>query len=132
MGAWIKGAYALQECWSVGNSITADGKAAMGLTQTSAHTALTITNNSTVKSLYVYSGTGNTGTTEHVHFQQAGAANTNPNVKITTAGTGADIRLTGRASAGMGAGTEGDIYFNATTHKLMIRGAAGWETVTSA
>ena len=27
--------------------------------------------------------------------------------------------------------TEGKIYFDSTLHKLRIRGAAGWETVTS-
>jgi len=52
--------------------------------------------------------------------------------KIENTSTEADIHLSPRASAGMGAGTEGDLYYNSTTHKLMIRTAAGYETINSA
>jgi len=58
------------------------------------------------------------------------AGNGHP-IYITNAGTSADIHLSPRASAGMAAGTEGDLYYDSTTHKLMIRTAAGYETITS-
>jgi hypothetical protein len=53
-------------------------------------------------------------------------------IKVVNTSSEGDIFLTPRASAGIGASAEGAIYFNVTTHKLMIRGAAGWETVNSA
>jgi len=132
MGSWIKGPYSLQECWSVGKTITADGASGLAITQTSAHTALSITQNGTVRALNVYTGVGATATLEAMQINIGSAAFTPAALKITNAGTGPDIALVGRPTAGIAAAAEGSIAYDTTLHKLRVRGAAGWETITSA
>ncbi len=160
MGANIKGPYSLQECSKVGATITTtDATGAAALTVAAAAAGVSITQTDTNSYVFEAVSTGaitgtvnalsrfdsrNASTTKPVvQIDNDSAAiglivdltlgtNSNSAIKITHSGTGADLFLTPRASAGMAAGAEGGIYFNATTHKLMIRGAAGWETVNSA
>jgi len=62
-----------------------------------------------------------------------GNAGTGASIKITTAdGKGPDISITGRTTANIPDAAEGSLAYDTTLHKLKVRGAAGWETVTSA
>jgi len=146
MGANIKGDLGLNASQKVQNTITETtdrkGMVITSSATTSTNYALTVETTGgtgTPRTLYIHQNRGNkavelwkedTGNSNVMDITNAGGTGTA--INIAHSGTGGDIHLTPRAAAGMAAGAEGDIYFNATTHKLMIRGAAGWETVNSA
>jgi len=150
MGCWIKGPYSLDASQKVSYLITnaaatpaisIDQNADTGSGNTSAGIYVENTGNADcAMSLFSARGAANRGLltigTTNAAFDQTlinlAQGGSGKGIKIACVGNGADIFLTPRASAGMAAGSEGDIYFNVTTHKLMIRGAAGWETVNSA
>lgn len=69
-------------------------------------------------------------TDDQVALQIQQDAVSTPAVTIQS-NTGADILLTPRATASIAAAAEGSIAYDSTLHKLRVRGAAGWETVTS-
>jgi len=144
MGSWIKGPYGLTESAQVSATIT-DKDIIMD--QNTNTRALFIDSDATTarvleiqsdqtsgECLYVIDLANKAvgGTNSVCRLRNNHASSSVETLRLEHAGTGPDIYMVPRASAGIAAGKEGDMYFNATTHKLMIRGAAGWETVNSA
>jgi len=162
MGAFIKGPYGLGESRNVSGTITvpAIGAAAINI-DNSLNTAEAIKITSSMDNTVAQSPLNiittnaafdrsiirvtNAGTQAGIQIDQtgnstigagrfntSGGANTTDAISISTGGTGADIKIAGRATAAYADSGEGAIVYDTTLHKLRVRGAAGWETITSA
>lgn len=71
------------------------------------------------------------GTNCVVRLRHNSATSSSEILRLEHAGTGPDIQIVGRATGSIAAAAEGAIAYDTTLHKLKIRGAAGWETITS-
>jgi hypothetical protein len=76
-------------------------------------------------------GSGAAHTIPFISINSASATCTSTGIKFTMAGTGPDISLAGRATGSYADAAEGSIIYDTTLHKLRVRGAAAWETITS-
>jgi len=57
---------------------------------------------------------------------------TGPGIRIVpAAGKGPALQIEGLATGDIAAAAEGSIAYDTTLHKLKVRGAVGWETITS-
>lgn len=72
--------------------------------------------------------TDSTGSRNDIVFATGGFLAANEKMRLKGAGA---LRLVPLASAPVTNVEEGDIYYNITMHKLQVRTAAAWETITS-